>query len=97
MLVDQITPHLPKDNEEVNTHAKRLQAMLDATTVPDSVHNQEDGDQGYDGDHQESLRGDSASSITPWEERDQGHIRDHRDLCEIIHTRDARSRIKNQH
>jgi hypothetical protein len=26
-------PHLPKDNEEVNTHVKRLQVMLDATTV----------------------------------------------------------------
>jgi hypothetical protein len=27
LLVDQITPHLPKDNEEVNAHAKRLQVM----------------------------------------------------------------------
>jgi hypothetical protein len=24
MLVDQLTPHLPKDNEEVNEHVKRL-------------------------------------------------------------------------
>jgi hypothetical protein len=24
MLVDQITLHLPKDNEEVNVHVKRL-------------------------------------------------------------------------
>jgi hypothetical protein len=30
MLDDQITPHLPKDNEEVNAQVKRLQAMLDA-------------------------------------------------------------------
>jgi hypothetical protein len=29
MLIDQLTPHLPKDNEEVNTHVNRLQAMLD--------------------------------------------------------------------
>jgi hypothetical protein len=35
MLFDQLTPppHLPNDNEEVNTHVKRLQVMLDATTV----------------------------------------------------------------
>jgi hypothetical protein len=24
MLIDQLTPHLPKDNEEVNAHVKRL-------------------------------------------------------------------------
>jgi hypothetical protein len=68
MLVDQITPpHLPKDNEEVSVYVKRLQAMLDVVTVADPVYNQEDGDQGHDDDHRESLRGDSASSITPWE------------------------------
>jgi thiamine phosphate synthase YjbQ (UPF0047 family) len=33
MLVDQITHHLPKDNEEVNTHVKCLQMMLDATIM----------------------------------------------------------------
>jgi hypothetical protein len=44
MLINQITPHLPKDNEEVNAHVKRLQAMLDATTVADPVHGQEDED-----------------------------------------------------
>jgi hypothetical protein len=33
MLVDQIIPHLPKDNEEVNAHVKRLQAMFDTATV----------------------------------------------------------------
>jgi hypothetical protein len=35
MLTDQLTPHLPIDNEEVNAHAKRLQAMLDAATMVD--------------------------------------------------------------
>jgi hypothetical protein len=35
MLIDQLTPHLPKDNEEVNAHMKRLQAMLDAATMVD--------------------------------------------------------------
>jgi hypothetical protein len=24
MLIDQLTPHLPKDNEEVNAHVKHL-------------------------------------------------------------------------
>jgi hypothetical protein len=33
MLADQITPHLPKDNKEVNVHMKSLQAQLDAATV----------------------------------------------------------------
>jgi hypothetical protein len=42
MLIDQINPYLPKDNEEVDTHVKRLQAMLDATTVVGSVHDHED-------------------------------------------------------
>jgi hypothetical protein len=35
MLIGQLTPHLPKDNEEVNAHVKGLQAMLDAETVVD--------------------------------------------------------------
>jgi hypothetical protein len=33
ILVDQLTPHLPKDNEEVNTHVKHLQVMLDAVSL----------------------------------------------------------------
>jgi hypothetical protein len=33
MIVDQLTHHLPKDNEEANVQVKHLQAMLDATTV----------------------------------------------------------------
>jgi hypothetical protein len=35
MLIDQLTTHLLKDNEEVNVHVKRLRPMLDATTVVD--------------------------------------------------------------
>jgi hypothetical protein len=35
MLIDQLTPHLPKDNKEVNAHVKHLQAMLDVATVVD--------------------------------------------------------------
>jgi hypothetical protein len=37
MLIDQLTPYLLKDNEEVNTLVKCLQAILDATTVVDLV------------------------------------------------------------
>jgi hypothetical protein len=44
MLIDQITTHLPKDNEEVNAHVKHLQAMLDAATMVDLVHDREDGE-----------------------------------------------------
>jgi hypothetical protein len=35
MLIDQLTPHLPKDNKEVNAHVKHLQAMLDVATMVD--------------------------------------------------------------
>jgi hypothetical protein len=35
MLINQLTPQLPKDNEEVNAHMKHLQAMLDVEIVVD--------------------------------------------------------------
>jgi hypothetical protein len=89
MLVDQITRYLPKDNKEVNVHVKRLKPMLDATTVADPVYDQEDRDRGHGDDHWESPRGDSASSITPPKEHGHGRNRDDRDLCDIIHDRDA--------
>jgi hypothetical protein len=75
-------------------YVKRLQAMLDAVTVADPVYNQEDGDQGHDDDHRESIRGDSASSITPWEMHSRGHNRDNRDLHDAIHARDTCSQIE---
>jgi hypothetical protein len=90
-------PHLPKDNEEVNTHVKRLHAMLDAATVANPVYDQEDRDRGHDHDYQESPRGDMASIITPPEENGRGRNRDNRDLCDIIHGRVAHGRIENQH
>jgi hypothetical protein len=65
MLIDQITPHFPKGNEEVNAHVKRLQGMLDAATIVDPVHDQEDKDLGHEDDHRHPPHGDSASSITP--------------------------------
>jgi hypothetical protein len=52
MLIDQITPHLPKDNEEVNVHVKWLKVMLDATSMIDLVHGREDRDRGHELDHQ---------------------------------------------
>jgi hypothetical protein len=51
MLVDQLTPHLPKDNEEVNAHMKRLQAMWDIATVVDPVLNREDEARGHEHGH----------------------------------------------
>jgi hypothetical protein len=42
MLIDQLTTHLPKDNEEVNAHMKSLQAMLDAATVVDPALDRDD-------------------------------------------------------
>jgi hypothetical protein len=71
--------------------------MLDAATAVDSVYDQEDGDRGHDGDHQESLRGDSASSVTPQDEHNRGRSRDYRDLCDVIRARDAHDRIKSRH
>jgi hypothetical protein len=68
---------------------------LDATTVVDPIYNQEDGDRGHDDDHQESLRGDSASSITPREEHSRGRSRDNCGLRDVIRSRDARDRIKS--
>jgi hypothetical protein len=52
MLIDQLTPHLPKDNQEVTAHVTRLQAMLGAATVVDPVLNRDDKARGHDHDHQ---------------------------------------------
>jgi hypothetical protein len=69
VLIDQLTPHLPKDNEEVNPHVKCFQAMLDATTVVDPMLYHDDELRGHVPDHRQSPHGDSASSPTPPEER----------------------------
>jgi hypothetical protein len=72
MLVNQLTPHLPKDNEEVNAQVKCLQVMLDTATVVDLVLNRDDGVRGQAIDHRQSPHGDSTSTLTPLEERGQG-------------------------
>jgi hypothetical protein len=51
MLIDQLTPHLPKDNEEVNAHVKHLQAMLDVAIVVDPVLDRDDEAWGHKLDH----------------------------------------------
>jgi hypothetical protein len=96
MLIDQLTPHLPKYNEEVNAHVKRLQTMLDAATVVDPVLDRDDEVRGHELDHRQSPRRDSANSLTPPEERGRMRDQDDRDLCDIIRGRDARDRINNR-
>jgi hypothetical protein len=54
MVVDQLTPHLPKDNEEVNTHVKHHQTMLDAAIVVDPALQREDEARGHEHDHRQS-------------------------------------------
>jgi hypothetical protein len=51
MLIDQLTPHLPKDNKEFNAHVKHLQAMLDVATVVDLTLDCDDKARGHDPDH----------------------------------------------
>jgi hypothetical protein len=94
MIVDQLTPLLPEDNEEVNAQIKRLQAMLDAAIVEDPTSMCGDRRQGQDHDHCPSAHRDSASNITPPEERSRD--RDGRDLRDVIRNRDARDRIENR-
>jgi hypothetical protein len=96
MLIDQLTPHLSKDNEEVNAHMKHLQEMLDAAIIVDLVLDRDDEAWGHGPDHRQSLRGDSASSLTPPEECSWRWDWDDRDLCDVIRGRDACSWIKNR-
>jgi hypothetical protein len=58
MIIDQLTPHMPKDNEEINAQVKRLQAMLDATIVVDPSSNMVRRDGGQYLDHRQSLHDD---------------------------------------
>jgi hypothetical protein len=51
MLIDQLTPNQPKDNEDVNAHGRHLQAMLDAAIVVDSVLDRDGEARGHEHDH----------------------------------------------
>jgi hypothetical protein len=42
MLINQLTPHLPMDNKEVNAHMKCLEAMLDAAALVDPALDHDD-------------------------------------------------------
>jgi hypothetical protein len=86
MLINQLTPCLPKDNEEVNAHVKRLQAMLDTATVVDLVLDRDGEVRGDELDHRQSPHGDTASCLTPLEECSQRQDWDNQDLCDIIVT-----------
>jgi hypothetical protein len=97
MLIDQLTLHLPKDNEEVNAHVKCLQAMLDAAIMVDPTLDRDDEAWGHKPDHQQSMQKNSASSLTPPKERGRRQDWDDRDLHDVIHGRDTRGRIENQH
>jgi hypothetical protein len=95
MLIDQITPHLPKENEEANVHVKHLQAMLDTGTIADLVHDQEDKD-GVTKMTTDIVPVGTQPVASPPEQRGEGHHRDNHDLHDIICDRDACSRIENQ-
>jgi hypothetical protein len=95
VIVNQLTAWLPKDNEEINTQVKSLHAVLDAATITDPTLHLGDGRWGQDPYHRQSPCGDSASSISPPGERDQGQGEE--DLRDVIHNRDASDRIENCH
>jgi hypothetical protein len=97
MLIDQHTPHLPKDNEEVNTHMKHLQAMLDVAIMVDLALDRDDKARGHEFDHRQSPNGDSSTGLTPLEERGRRQDQDDRDLHGAIRSKDARGWIKNWH
>jgi hypothetical protein len=64
VIVDQLTPLLPKDNEVVNAQVKHLHLMLDAVKVTDLTLHQGGRRQGQDPDHRQSPHGNSASSLS---------------------------------
>jgi hypothetical protein len=95
MIVDQLTPLLPKDSVEVNAQVKRLQAMLDVATMVDPTLDRVDrrGGGGKDPSHHQSPHEDLANSITPPVERGQDQDGD---LHNVIRNRDAHDQIENR-
>jgi hypothetical protein len=51
VVLDQLTPLLPKDSEVVNAQFKRLHAMLDTSTLMDLALDQRDKRRDQDPDH----------------------------------------------
>jgi hypothetical protein len=62
VIIDQLTPLLPKDSKEINAQVKLLHAMLDAATMTDLTHHRRDRRWGEDPDHRQSPRGDSVAA-----------------------------------
>jgi hypothetical protein len=60
---------------------------MDTTTVVHLTLDHDDEARGHEFDNQQSLRGDSASNLTPPEEDGRRLDRDDRDLCDIIHSK----------
>jgi hypothetical protein len=75
---------------------KRLQVMLDAATVVDTTLDRDDEAWGHKPDNRQSPHGDSASCLTPPEERGRRRDQDDRDLHDVIRGRDAHGRIENR-
>jgi hypothetical protein len=85
-----------KYNKEVNLQVKWCNAMLDAATMTDPTLNPAARRRGQDPDHFQSPRGDSAKSVsTSGLEHDQSRGKE--DFRDLLHTKDARERIKNHH
>jgi hypothetical protein len=96
VIVDQLTPLLPKDSEEVNLQVKRLHQMLYTTTMMDPTLNLGVEKRCQDPGHCQSLRGNSASCISTFGlEHDQGWGEE--DLRDVLRTKDACGWIKNRH
>jgi hypothetical protein len=70
--------------------------MLDAATVVDLVLNHDDEAWGNEHDHWQSPHRDSASSLTPLEERGRRQDLDDWDLHDIIRGRDSSDWIENR-
>jgi hypothetical protein len=90
MIIDQLGPLLPKDNENVNAPPGHARCSYHGEPTPECG----DRRQGQDPDHRQSSRRESASSITLLKECDCDQ--DKRDFCDIICNRYACDRIENR-
>jgi hypothetical protein len=97
-IVDQLTPLLPKDGEQVVGKLKQLHALLEAVTPTNPGFVQEVGKRGQEINHhryhgsQSSRKGSTSSFSSSRGQRDQGH--DERDLRNFIQSKDMRSQIE---
>jgi hypothetical protein len=94
VIIDQLTPLLPKDNKEVSTQVKCLHATLDAVTMTDPTLDHGYRRRGQDPDHHQSPHRDSANNLSRSPHK---HNQGQGDLRNIISNRDAHDWIKNQH